>query len=525
MKAGYGSNRADIVGFACPQRWWPLVAKWIALSWIVVIFSGAIPLLPLSRRPWPRLVVTLGCLVTLTVSLAFLVGSPIDPRFLAEDKTVGLSEKLFVAAWWLLVARAMIVAGQIALRIDRQHRSSRLASDLAAAIVYLGAAIAILDLAFGVSVTGLIATSGIIAIVLGLALQSTLGDLFSGIAIGIDRPFKVGDVILIEGAVEGRVVETNWRSTRVATASSDIATVPNSVVAKSRITNRSAPSESHMGSVKIVLDPAVPPIEAIGMLRASVLNAALVSLNPAPTVACVELGGDGAAYEISFSAPFSVLVDARSDLLQQISRHARYSGVALARGAGLPIVPAVVPDPARLLEEVVLFEALREEDRLALAARVHRREGAAGEALFTQGGGRASLFVIARGAFEVTRDVGAGPRRVGTIGPGDFVGELSLLMGAPTAATVAALTPFVSYELTKDMIAPLLETTPDLLRSLEAAAARARTMLERAVAARACPDVAENSHALDRIRAFFGLKGHASEHLDRQPAPLPIAID
>jgi small-conductance mechanosensitive channel len=487
--------------------------KWIAVSWIVLVLAGAGPFAPWARRPLPRLVAALVCLAALTLSLAYLVGSAIDPHFTADDKTTVLSEELFVALWWLLVARSAIAVGQIALRIDHRHHSSRLASDLAAAIVYLGAMIAILDLAFGVSITGLIATSGIIAIVLGLALQSTLGDLFSGIAIGIDRPFKVGDVVMIEGAVEGRVVDTNWRSTRVATATNDIATVPNSVVAKSRITNRSVPSESHMGSLKIVLDPAVPPLAAVAVLRAAVLNARLVAENPPPTVACTELSGDGATYEINFSAPLPMLVGARSDLLHRVSRHARYNGIAFARGNGAPIAPVTAPDALGLLDDILILEAVRGDDRVGLAAHLARREGDTGDALFTQGGSVASLFVIAKGVFEVSRDDAEGRRRIGTLGPGEFVGELALLTGSANAATVTALTPFVAYELSKNMMAPLLESNPDLLHSLEKAASRVQALLERTVAAQACPGMLESNHMLDRIRTFFGVR-------DRLPAQI-----
>jgi small-conductance mechanosensitive channel/CRP-like cAMP-binding protein len=499
--------------------------KWIALSWIVLVLAGAGPFMPWARRPLPRLAAALACLAALTVSLAYLVGSAIDPHFTASDKTTMLSEELFVAVWWLLVARCAIAAGQIALRVEHRQHSSRLASDLAAAIVYLGAMIAILDLAFGVSVTGLIATSGIIAIVLGLALQSTLGDLFSGIAIGIDRPFKVGDVVMIEGAVEGRVVDTNWRSTRVATATNDIATVPNSVVAKSRITNRSVPSESHMGSAKIVLDPAVPPIKALAMLRASVLNAQLVSENPPPVVACTDLSGDGATYEINFSAPLPLLVDARSDLLHQVSRHARYNGIAFARGNGAPITPVAPPDAVGLLDDILILESVRGDDRVGLAANLARREGETGVALFTQGGSVASLFVIAKGVFEVSRDDAYGRRRIGTLGPGEFFGELSLLMGTANAATVTALTPFVAYELTKTMIAPLLESNPDLLHSLENAASRVQALLDRTVAAQAGSETLENGNVLDRIRTFFGVRDRLPPQREVATAQSQIAID
>jgi CRP-like cAMP-binding protein len=212
-----------------------------------------------------------------------------------------------------------------------------------------------------------------------------------------------------------------------------------------------------------------------------------------------------------------LLVDARSDLLHQVSRHARYNGIAFARGNGAPITPVAPPDPLGLLNDILILEAVRGDDRVGLASSLVGREGKAGDTLFTQGGVLASLFVIAKGAFEVMRDDGQhGRRRIGTIGPGDFVGEFALLTGAPHAATVTALTPFVAYELTKNMIAPLLESNPDLLHALENAASRVQASLERTVAAQAGPGMPASAHVLDRIRTFFGVR-------DRLPAQHEVA--
>lgn len=63
--------------------------------------------------------------------------------------------------------------------------------------------LAIVNFAFEVPIRGLVATSGVIAIVLGLALQSTLSDVFSGIAVGLERPYKAGDLLWVEGGIEG----------------------------------------------------------------------------------------------------------------------------------------------------------------------------------------------------------------------------------------------------------------------------------------------------------------------------------
>ena len=177
---------------------WPFLS-----CWLLIVLTIAAIVFWRPRPPWLRLALGLVSIVALTLILWPMVGSATQPRFSGDPGSFeALSEKLFVAAWWLLLARVLILSGQAVLRINRQQHAAQLAVDLIAGAVYLGAAIAIADLAFGVSVTGLLATSGIIAIVLGLALQSTLGDLFSGIAIGIDRPFHVGDHILIDGAIE-----------------------------------------------------------------------------------------------------------------------------------------------------------------------------------------------------------------------------------------------------------------------------------------------------------------------------------
>jgi small-conductance mechanosensitive channel len=83
----------------------------------------------------------------------------------------------------------------------------------------------------------MLATFGVIAIVLGLALQSTLADVFSRVAVGLERPYKLGDLLWVEGDIEGMVVQVSRKSTQIRTRQNNIAIVPNSVIAKSRLVN------------------------------------------------------------------------------------------------------------------------------------------------------------------------------------------------------------------------------------------------------------------------------------------------
>ena len=123
--------------------------------------------------------------------------------------------------------------------LENRPRETKIISDLLAGAIYTATTLAVVNFVFGVAIVGLVATSGVLAIILGLALQSTLSDVFSGIAVGLERAYKPGDLIWVEGGIEGQVLQVNWRSTQIATLNDSIAIVPNSVIAKSRLAEQS----------------------------------------------------------------------------------------------------------------------------------------------------------------------------------------------------------------------------------------------------------------------------------------------
>lgn len=116
------------------------------------------------------------------------------------------------------------------------------------------------------------ATSGAVPIVLGLALQSTLKDVFSGIVLSFSRPYRPGDWISIDAVTEGRVVEMRWRATHVLTANCDLAIVPNSAITKAQIVNASSPSGIHGMTVSIQLGAKIAPAPRAEILRHAVLT-------------------------------------------------------------------------------------------------------------------------------------------------------------------------------------------------------------------------------------------------------------
>src|SRR5205807_1864761 len=140
-------------------------------------------------------------------------------------------------------------------------------------------------------IQGLLATSGVIAIIFGLALQSSLADVFSGIVLSFSRPYRPGDWISLDGGTDGRVIELNWRATHVLTVRRDLAIVPNSTIAKSKIVNVSSPSGLHGTAVTVQVEARTSPSRCSEILEQAIRNSRLIVEAPAPTITTKTING------------------------------------------------------------------------------------------------------------------------------------------------------------------------------------------------------------------------------------------
>jgi small-conductance mechanosensitive channel len=199
-------------------------------------------------------------------------------------------------AWWLWAAWFVVGILRVFIVTEDRPRELKLIQDVLAGLIYLGALFAIISYVFDLPIKGLLATSGAIAIILGLALQSTLSDVFSAVVLNFSRPYRPGDWISIDGDTEGRVIEMNWRATHVLTANRDLAIVPNSTIAKAKIVNSSSPTGIHGMTVTVQLDAAPPPAACAEILQQAILNTRLILTNPAPVVAVKSMTADATQF-------------------------------------------------------------------------------------------------------------------------------------------------------------------------------------------------------------------------------------
>jgi small-conductance mechanosensitive channel/CRP-like cAMP-binding protein len=411
--------------------------------------------------------------------------------------------------WWLLGARLLVALMSLTLNRNRRWREARLFPDLTAAAIYAAAILVVLISVLALPIGGLLATSGVLAIVLGLALQNTLADVFAGIAFGIEAPFNVGDRISLTDKIEGTVVQMNWRSIRILTDGDDVAIVPNSVVAKAEIVNRSFPTGVRSAFIELSCPAASNPERVIDTLQQATLLCPTILPVPLAGAVLTRLGSTKSRYRISFSVSDTEHLSTTKDLLlRQARRQLYYSGLYYPRAAPdvrtadegtAPPFHSVLP----VLQEIIVFESLEAEQLAELAAHLRPRSLEQGEVLFAQGGTEATLFIVVSGILQISQQTEfSGQRTAGFIGAGDYIGEVSLLTGAPYAATATARTHCKLYELDCKVIKPLLAANSDLYAEFDRSAHRGLAILNRGVAVSAIDDSARQS-LLHRIRAFF----------------------
>jgi small-conductance mechanosensitive channel len=453
-----------------------------------------------TRGSWLRFVSAAVLFAALTAAVVYTIGSPLQPRFATEMSGERLWQQVIITGWWLLAGRLAVGITRISVLIKRIAGEERLFSDLLAGLIYLAVALTIVKTVFSFPIGGLVATSGIIAIVLGLALQNTLADVFAGIAVGIERPYAIGDLVWFEGPIEGEIVQINWRSVQVKTVGNDIATIPNSVVAKSRFINRSVPSMRRSDSVQVPCLRSHPPEQVIELIQQAILLCPNVLEKPPAAVALVRVGRRMNHYEISFSvANSSLLWSTKSMLMREVLRQFASGGAFHARAHHAE--PAE-PEGSHILD-IALFEPLAIGKRNELEGQLVCRALQAGDTLFAQGDTEASLFIVKSGVLEVSRADKHDTFVIGRIGPGDYIGEIGMLTGAGHAATVKALTPATVYELRREFVGPLIKDDPNLLRAFEASARRGQARIDRSVAANVGMQTVPPAQLLDRMRAFF----------------------
>ncbi|AJD42538.1 mechanosensitive ion channel family protein [Rhizobium sp. SEMIA 4085] len=297
-----------------------------------------------GNRPTGRLIVQI--LFFTNMSLVLYLGgiAPHRPDGIYTQGPAALLSKSARILWWTHLAWTIIGFIQIYVRLNRKPREAHLIQDMAIAVIYLGVALSVIGFVFGMPVGTLVATSGVIAVIFGLALQNTLGDVFSGIALTLGRAYAIGDWVQLNDGTEGRVIETTWRSTNLLTVTNNVVVLPNSILAKQGVTNLSRPDETHLIALRVRIAATQRPRVVEEVMR-SVLRASVrIVKDPPPVVALKAIDAIAIEVELQFRVDsVAIRTPAKNEIVDLLHDQCRASGLSLAMPAeSLAFVPAPI---------------------------------------------------------------------------------------------------------------------------------------------------------------------------------------
>lgn len=283
--------------------------------------------------------------VSAAVSIAvYLFYQPVfDALGLAvETKAIRIlsgAASYFSAAW----LGGRLVGFALERTRPRKQQVPRLLVELATAALFIAAGMATVMLVVGQSLSGALAGSGLVIAVLGFALRNALADVFSGIAVGIEAPYRIGDWVAIDDATRGRVIEIGWRTTRLLTRDDTYMILPNSQIARQKLTNYSAPRRKYRAQVQVVLSHEISISEAKVMLAAAAARPSIIVSSPVPDVRVASYDADGIRYHVRFWVPsFADDIDCRDAVFSEIDVALR----ALALPLPVPRLRLLAAEPA-----------------------------------------------------------------------------------------------------------------------------------------------------------------------------------
>jgi len=479
----------------------PLTHFWLALGLVV----AAVALMATVRNHVVRrrlLFSTLMLVLAIALHL-FNVERPGNP--LAQGLT-GLRLERLAVAFAIFNAFVSLVFNPW-FRDQVADRAPSIVQDTIVILLAVGAAFVVFEL----SSFDVLASSAIVAAIAGFALQDTLGNAFAGIAIQIDKPFRVGHWIAVAGH-EGLVMEVTWRATKIRTKAGNLVVVPNGTIAKESINNYSEPTAPTRVQVEVGCAYEAPPNAVREALLTAARDARFVLPSPAPDVLLV----DFAASSINYRVRFWVEDFSRSDQAADAVRTAIYYElrrrrieipfpiqVEYSREEGPPDTPERREQFRRQIAAVPVLARLPPEAHEALAAAATEELFADGGVVVHEGAPGGSMFIVTGGKVAIT--IGPERREVAVTETGGYFGEMSLLTGDPRTATVVARGDCTVLEISADVFRHYVQANPDVIDQLAAAAtARRRELAESRASATSAAAVTTISLA-ERMRRFFGL--------------------
>jgi small-conductance mechanosensitive channel len=228
-------------------------------------------------------------------------------EFQAPDQVnyfvLGIIKTVLALIWAMTVMRVgRILLGVVSGMVDKirwiEPRTLPL-FDMILTVVVVGGFLYAICLAWFIPLTSWLASAGVLGLAVGFAAKDTLSNLFSGIFIVADTPYKVGDFVVLDNTIRGEIQEIGMRSTRLLTRDDIEITVPNAVIANSQIINQTGgPHEKMRVRVKVEAAYGSDVDKVEGVMLGCVEGVEHIVSDPGPRVRFRSFGASGLVFEL-----------------------------------------------------------------------------------------------------------------------------------------------------------------------------------------------------------------------------------
>ncbi len=399
--------------------------------------------------------------------------------------------------------------------------------DLVLAIVYFFVAVASLRAA-GIEPGSILTTSALLTAVIGLSLQETLGNLFAGLSLQVQSPFDVGDWIQFgaEHKTVGKVLEVNWRATKLLTLDEVEVIVPNGMLGKAAISNYSKPSPQIRRSIYVTVSSTTPPRKAHRIIADAIRGSYGVLEDPPPSVVTIDFNDAGISLWVRFwTDQFQKWGIVDGEVRDRIWYALAREGISISwptREIYMHEVNDEARERARAAKAAQNLTALREVDFLRalppselekLARTAEAQLFAEGELIVRKGETADDMYIVRTGAVAVlmpSNGNGKGKKHeVAALGPGKFFGEMALMTGEPRTADVVAKTDSELLVISHGAFHATLGAHPELAETVSRAIAERQANLDEQTHTSKQPDEKlieeRTSVLLGKIKHFFSL--------------------
>ncbi len=357
--------------------------------------------------------------------------------------------------------------------------------------------------------------STIIGIIIGLALQDTLGNFFAGIAMQADNPFQVGDVIDISGKGTGVVESISWRGVKIRTFQNKVVVVSNTVLGKEII--EVSPKDNL--NARLVFFNTIyrnSPAKTAQAIREVVRQCENVSQLIRPVVRVRNLADNGIDWEVKYwLEDYTKYNDTDALIRQRIWYAFQRENLDFAYPTRTLYVEEaevetdfveVNSEMFDRLTNISLFAPLSDEEVEKLARNSQFWVFAPEEKIVRRGQKGNSMFIVHSGSVSVQIREDGKPRTIRQLKEGEFFGEMALFTGEPRTATVFANEETQVLEITQGCLKPLLEENPELVETFSKIIEKRRAALAELNDVKKSGKKMDKAGVFNSIRKFFGLK-------------------